>query len=80
MYSLNDKTKSNIFKRTGLSVEDILDKDFEDIDRVIEKKIGRKLIHSYSSKSTMFTGRGNTYLYLSRVLEKEAMERELKHI
>ncbi len=62
---LNDKTKSSIFKKTGLSVEEIITMDIEDIDNAIEKRIGKKLTFP-NKQDPRLIGRGSVYLSLNR--------------
>jgi len=76
---LNEKTKKNIAVRTGLGVEEIIKMDFDDIDRAVEKKIGKKLFHPKKWDERLL-GRGQIYSYLGKLLDMSRINRKLKKI
>ena len=78
MYRLNKKTKANISKRIGMSIEEITNMDLSELDSKISRKIGRKI--NKSIKDNRFICRGQTYAYLGRVLGLDYIERKLKRI
>ena len=80
MYLLNELTRKNIEKRTGMSVADIKNCDCSVIDKHIEKRIGKKLDYSTNQKNLPLIGRGTPYLYLKRILKANVIDKELKHI
>lgn len=62
---LNEDSKKSIEKRTGLSWEQIVYMDVDELDKVIEKKIGKKLSFPKKQDSRL-SGRGSVYLALNR--------------
>lgn len=43
MFTLDAKSRKSIFETTGMTVEQIIDTDFEDLDAQIAKKVGHKI-------------------------------------
>lgn len=76
MYLLNEKTKANISKRTGIDFQKISSLDLEEIDSLIENKIGKKLDYDNVIDKRL-TGRGSVYIYLSRLIGKKDINRAL---
>lgn len=76
MYNLDAKSRENIFEATGMTVEQIIDMDFEDIDAHIEKKIGHK-IKKYIIDERL-AGRGQVYSETDRFLHMEEADKGLK--
>lgn len=66
-FSLNNKSEASILKATGLSVSEIRNMDLQDIERVIEKKIKKKLDYNLKKQDSVFS-RGSVYAYLSRFI------------
>lgn len=66
--SLNETSKKSIEKQTGLSWEQIVCMDVEELDKVIEKKIGKKLSFPKKQDSRL-SGRGSVYLALNRFFD-----------
>jgi len=67
-YRLNEQSKASIERATGISYNDLLNMDVGSIDRVIEKKIGKKLKYKPVVDSRLM-GRGSVYLYLNRLFD-----------
>jgi hypothetical protein len=65
--NLNNVTKAYLKEAIGLSYSELIDKDVEQIDKHIEKSIGKKLVNQ--SRIGSFMSRGNVYLYLERFLD-----------
>lgn len=79
MYKLNEKTKNNIFKKTGMTVDEIINSDVDVIDSNISRKTKCKL--SYSTiKNNLLIGRGQPYIYLNRLLKMQTIDKALKRI
>ncbi len=79
MYLLNEKTKANISKRTGIDFDKISSLDFNEIDDLIEAKTGKKLEYDNVTDKRLI-GRGSVYLSLSRLLSMKEIDRELSKI
>lgn len=66
--ALNEISKKSIKKQTGLSWNQIVCMDIEELDKAIEKKIGKKL--SFPKKlDSRLSGRGSVYLALNRFFD-----------
>lgn len=65
---LNQKSRESIKKQTGLSVEQIISMDIEEVDKAIENKIGKKLVFPTHADIRLF-GRGSVYLFLNRFIK-----------
>ena len=79
--SLNKQSRMSVKKQTGLSVEQIVFMDIEEIDKIIENKIGKKLTYPKRNDRRLF-GRGSAYLFLNRYFEfnHKRMNRIIKSI
>lgn len=66
--TLNQISKKTIEKQTGLSWNQIVNMDVEELDKAIEKKIGKKLSFSKKQDSRL-SGRGSVYLALNRFFD-----------
>lgn len=65
---LNQISKKSIEKQTGLSWSQIVSMDVEELDKAIERKIGKKL--SFPKKRDLrLPGRGSVYLALNRFFD-----------
>ena len=65
LITLNQESKRSIEKATGLSYTQITSMEIEDIDRAIERKIGKKLRFS-SKEDGRLPKRGSVYLAFNR--------------
>lgn len=79
MFTLCEKTKENISKKTGIDFDSIIDMDFDKIDSLIEQKIGRKLAFPEKVEDR-FLSRGSVYLSLSKFLHIEETDKLLSEI
>ena len=68
LITLNQESKRSIEKSTGLSYAQITTMEMEDIDRAIEKKIGKKLKFNHKEDSRL-PKRGSVYLTLNRFFD-----------
>lgn len=75
MFFLSDESRRSIQDSTGLSVEQIADMDFEEIDTKISHKLGRKV--SGYIKDDALLGRGQVYLAKNRFISAAEVERGL---
>ncbi len=63
-YQLNEKTKKHVSERIGIPYEQLIHMDWEEIDKHIEKKIGKKL----------------TFPKEARILKMEEVDKKLDSI
>ncbi len=76
MFILNAKSQKNIFMATGMTVEQIIDTDFEDIDAHIAKRVGHKITEYILDER--LTGRGQVYSEAERFLVMDEVDKELE--
>ncbi len=76
MYGLNATSRKNIHEVTGMTVEQIVDMDFEDIDACIAKKVGHK-IREYIIDERL-ANRGQVYSETTRFLHMDDVDKGLK--
>jgi aspartyl aminopeptidase len=76
VYTLDAKSRENIFEATGMTVEQIIDMDFEDIDARIGKKVGHK-IKKYIVDERL-ASRGQVYSEMERFLHMDEADKGLK--
>lgn len=79
MFELNKKTKQAIERSTGLSFEQIISMDAEEVDAHIERKIGKKLKASYRKGSSL-VNRGSVYMFLERLVSRRTIDKKLAKI
>ena len=76
MLKLNEETKRLIKSHIGLSTEEISKMDWEEIDRHIEKKIGKSLKYDDLTKLP-YQSRGNVYFSLGRIIGLKFINKKL---
>ena len=79
MSQLPADTQQSITEDTGIPFNEIADMDWEEIDRRIEQKIGKKLDFRPLSDSCV-RPRGSVLLNLGRLIVRQAIERRLEKI
>lgn len=75
MYTLDANSKKNILEATGMTVEQIIDMDFEDIDARIGKKIGHKITEYIIDD--ILTPRGQVYSQTKRFIYMDEVDKGL---
>ena len=79
--TLNETSKANIYYKTGMSVDEIINTDFDLLDKKLIKpslKL-RNRLSKYSADSRLL-GRGQVYSYLKRILSLKKIEKKLDRI
>jgi hypothetical protein len=79
MFKLSDKTKKVIEKQTGFTSEEISSLDMDSLEERIESKIGKKLEYMVHNDDRLL-GRGNIYMYLSRMTSMSKIDKKLSKI
>ncbi|MDR2496112.1 MAG: hypothetical protein LBD21_03190 [Tannerellaceae bacterium] len=74
-FTLSDQEKESLLDATGISYDEILSMDMDEIHARIEKKIGKKLTFK-PIKDMRLIGRGSPYLYLNRIFPYD--EKQIK--
>lgn len=76
MYALNAKSRQGILETTGMTVEEIIDMDFTDIDEKIAQKVKHKITEYVMDESLV--GRGQVYSETRRLIEMQEVDKELR--
>ena len=78
MHVLNEYTRKALSRRLGKSYAEMLQMSAEDLDALIEKRIGKKLTPAFSLKNMV--NRGSVYLFFRRLVSKNDIDRQLAKI
>lgn len=76
MYTLDARSEKNIFDTTGMTVEQIIDTDFEDIDAHIGKKVGHRITEYIVDDN--LASRGQVYSETKSFLNMNEVDKGLK--
>lgn len=79
MFKLSEKTKQIIVNQTGFTSDELSTLDLESLEKRIESKIGKKLEYMVHSDDRLL-GRGNIYMYLSRMTDLLKIDKKLSKI
>ncbi len=78
MHILNEYTRKTLSRRLGKSYTEMLQMSAEDLDALIEKRIGKKLTPAFSLKNMV--NRGSVYLFFNRLVSQNEIDRQLAKI
>ena len=78
MHRLNNHTRKSLSRRLGKSYDEMLQMSAEDLDALIEKRIGKKLTPAFSLKNMV--NRGSVYLFFKRLVSQNDIDRQLAKI
>lgn len=78
MHILNKLTQEALFRKIGLTYEQMQKMDAEEIDAFIEKRIGSKLEYGFSLKNII--NRGSVYLFSKRLRSLSEVDKQLAKI
>lgn len=78
MHILNKLTQEALFRKIGLTYEQMQKMDAEEIDAFIEKRIGSKLKYGFSLKNII--NRGSVYLFSKRLRSLSEVDKQLAKI
>lgn len=79
MYQLNKKTKDTIEKHLGVSIDNLKNMDFENIDSLIEKKTKKKITFLQTNDSRLL-GRGSVFAFLNRFFDFDDVDKKINKI
>lgn len=79
MFKLSEKTKQVIENQTGFTSDELSSLDLDSLEKRIESKIGKKLEYMVHSDDRLL-GRGNIYMYLSRIIGMSKIDKKLSEI
>lgn len=78
MHTLNNKTKEALKHRLGKTYDELMQMSAEELDALIENRIGKKLRPAFSLKSMV--NRGSVYLFFKRLISQNAIDRQMARI
>ena len=78
MHILHNHTRKSLSRRLGKSYDEMLQMSAEDLDALIEKRIGKKLTPAFSLKNMV--NRGSVYLFFKRLVSQNDIDRQLAKI
>lgn len=78
MHVLNECTRKTLSKRLGKSYNEMLQMSAEDLDALIESRIGKKLTPAFSLKNMV--NRGSVYLFFNRLVSQNKIDKQLAKI
>lgn len=78
MHILNRQTQESLSRRMGKSYDEMLQMSAEELDALVEERIGKKLTPAFSLKSMV--NRGSVYLFFKRLMSRNEMNRQLARI
>ncbi len=78
MHTLNSKTKEMLKHRLGKTYDELMQMSAEELDALIENRIGKKLRPAFSLKSMV--NRGSVYLFFKRLISQNAIDRQIARI
>ena len=78
MHKLNKQTRESLFKKVGLTYEQMQRMGAEEIDAFIEKRMGKKLTFGTSLKNLI--NRGSVYLFSKHLYPMSEVDRRLAKI
>lgn len=78
MHTLNNKTKETLKHKLGKTYDELMQMSAEELDALIEKRIGKKLRPAFSLKGIV--NRGSVYLSFKRLMAQDAIDRQISRI
>lgn len=78
MHTLNNKTKETLKYRLGKTYDELMQMSAEELDALIENRIGKKLRPAFSLKSMV--NRGSVYLFFKRLISQNAIDGQIARI
>ena len=78
MHILNRQTQESLSRRLGKIYDEMLQMSAEELDALVEERIGKKLTPAFSLKSMV--NRGSVYLFFKRLMSRNEMNRQLARI
>lgn len=77
-HRLNEQTRISLYRKVGLTYEQMQQMNAEEIDAFIERRMGKKLTPACSLKN--FVNRGSVYLFFKRLMPQSYIDKQLSRI
>lgn len=78
MHILNERTRKTLSRRLGISYAEMLRMSAEELDALIEKRIGKKLTPAFYPEGMV--NRGSVYLFFNRLVSRNDTDRRIDEI
>ena len=78
MHTLNEHTRKTLSRKLGKSYQEMLQMSAEELDALVEARIGKKLEPAFSLKNMV--NRGSVYLFFQRLLTKNDIDKGIAKI
>lgn len=69
MHILNEQTRETLSRKLGKTYDEILQMSAEELDALVEARIGKKLTPAFSLKNMVNSG--SVYLFFKRLVSKK---------
>ncbi len=77
-FKLNNSTKQNLRKTTGLEYSQLVEMSAVDIDNYLQKKAGKRF--QLQNRFGNYVNRGSVYLFLNKIMRYEEINRKIARI
>ncbi len=78
MHTLNEHTRKALSRKLGKSYQEMLQMSAEELDALVEARIGKKLEPAFSLKNMV--NRGSVYLFFQRLSTKNDINKRIAKI
>lgn len=78
MHILNEQTRETLSRKLGKTYDEILQMSAEELDALVEARIGKKLTPAFSLKNMV--NRESVYLFFKRLVSKNDIDKRLARI
>lgn len=78
MHILNEQTRETLSRKLGKTYDEILQMSAEELDALVEARIGKKLTPTFSLKNIV--NKGSVYLFFKRLVSKNDIDKRLARI
>lgn len=78
MHTLNEQTRRTLSRKLGKTYDELLQMSAEDLDALVEARIGKKLTPAFSLKNMV--NRGSVYLFFKRLASMDDVDKRLARI
>lgn len=78
MHTLNEQTRMSLSRKLGKTYDEMLQMSAEELDALVESRIGKKLKPAFSLKNMV--NRGSVYLFFKRLMFRNEIDDRLAGI
>lgn len=78
MHILNEQTRQALSRKLGKTYNEMLQMSAEELDALVEARIGKKLTPAFSLRNMV--NRGSVYLFFKRLTSRNEIDKRLARI